>query len=105
MDRERYDVEVATLIGERIAALRSLTFDQASELPETQGEETLVGGRKCVLTTFRQGLRSDEILVTVQLARPTLLGLGSVHKEEGLVFRRTGSVRDASREELLASGG
>jgi len=34
-----------------------------------------------------------------------LLGLGSVHKEEGLVFKRAGSVRDASREELVASGG
>ena len=104
MDRERYEREAATLIGERIAALRGLTFDRASELPEAEGEETLVEGRKCMLTTFRQLLRPDEILVTVQLARPALLGLGSVHKEEGLVFKR-GSVRDASREELVASGG
>ena len=96
-------MEVVALIGERIAVLR-LTFDQAGELPEAEGEETMVGGRKCVLTTFRQLLRPDEILVTVQIARPALLGLGSVHKEEGLVFRR-GSVRDASREELAASGG
>ncbi len=105
MDRERYEMEAVTLIGERIAALRSLTFDQAGELPEAGEEEMLVGDRKCVLTTFRQLLRPDEILVTVQLARPTLLGLGSVHKEEGLVFNRAGSVRDASREELVTSGG
>jgi hypothetical protein len=74
-------MEAETLIDGRIAAWRSLTFDQASELPEARGEEALVGGRKCMLTTFRQRVRPDEILVTVQLARPTLLGLGSVHKE------------------------
>jgi hypothetical protein len=104
MDRERYEMEGATLIGERIATLRNLTFERASELPEAKGEATLVGGRKCVLTTFRQLLRPDEILVTVQLAGPALLGLGSVHKEEGLVFKG-GSVRDASREELVLDGG
>jgi hypothetical protein len=104
MDRERYEMEAATLIGERIAALRGLTFDRARELPEAEGEETLVGGRKCMLTTFRQVLRPDEILVTVQLARPAFLGLGSAHMEQGLVFKR-GSVRDASREELVASNG
>ena len=104
MDRERYEMEAATLIGARIAALRNLMFERASELPEARGEETLVGGCKCVLTTFRQLLRSDEVLVIVQLARPVLFGLGSVHNEEGLVFKR-GSVRDASREELVASSG
>jgi len=105
MDRERYEMEAETLIGGRIAALRSLTFDRASELPEAGGEEVLVGGRKCELTTFRQRFRPDDILVTIQLARRSLLGLGSVHKEQGLVFKRDGSVRDASREELVASGG
>ena len=75
MDRERYEMEAATLMGERIATLRNLTFERASELPEAKGEETLVGGRKCMLTTFRQLLRQDEILVTVQLARPVLFGL------------------------------
>jgi hypothetical protein len=98
-------MEAETLIKARIAALRSLTFDRASTLPETADEEALVAGRKCALTTFRQHLRPEEVLVTVQLARRTLLGLGTVHTENGLVFNRDGSVRDASREELIASGG
>ena len=91
------------MIQDRIAAVRGLTFEQAGALLEAADEEALVEGRKCALTTFRQRLRADEILVTVQLARRTLLG--SFHTEKGLVFSRDGSVRDASREELLASGG
>ena len=105
MDRRRYEMDAETLIKARIAALRSLTFDRASALPETAGEEALVAGRRVRLTTFRQRVRPEEILVTVQLARRTLLGLGTVHTEKGLVFNRDGSVRDASREELVASGG
>jgi len=98
-------MEAETLIKGRIAALRSLTFDRAIVLPETTGEETLVAGRKCALTTFRQHVRPEEVLITVQLARRTLLGRGTVHTERGLVFNRDGSVRDASREELVAFGG
>lgn len=103
MNRARYETEVERLIQDRIASLRGLTFDQAGALLEAVDEEVLVEGRKCALTTFRQQLRADEILVTVQLARRT--PLGSFHTEKGLVLSRDGSIRDASREELLASGG
>jgi hypothetical protein len=34
-----------------------------------------------------------------------LLGLASDHREKGIVFQRDGSIRDASRRELLVSGG
>ena len=66
MDRGRYEMDAETLIKARIAALRSLTFDRASALPETAGEEALVAGRQVRLTTFRQRVRPEEILVTVQ---------------------------------------
>jgi hypothetical protein len=105
MGREQYQIEAERLIATRIAQLRSLTFDRASALPEAAGEEPLIAGRKCALTTFRQQLTPAEVLVTVQVARPTALGLASVHTEKGLIFRRDGSVREASRDELLASGG
>jgi len=105
MDREQYETEAATLIGRRIAALRGMTFDRASDLPEARGEDAMVAGQKCALTTFRQSLGPNETLVTVQIARPALFGLGSAHTEQGLVFDRDGSVRDASDEELRRSGG
>jgi hypothetical protein len=93
------------LIASRIAELRGLTFDQARALPEAAGDDTLIAGRKCAVTTFRQQMASAEVLVAVQVARRTALGLASVHTERGLIFSRDGSVRDASREELLATGG
>jgi hypothetical protein len=105
MDSRRYEEEGAGLIGSHIAELRGLTFDRAEALPEVRGEDMLVAGRKCMLTTFRQRLQSGEVLVTVELARRTFLGLGSVNRERGIVFRRDGLVRDASSEELLVSGG
>ena len=105
MSSGRYETEAERLIAGRIAALRNLTFDQASTLPEAAGEEAVVAGRKCALTTFRQQMTPEETLVAVQLARRTIFGLGSLHTEEGLIFNRDGSVRDASRHELLASGG
>jgi hypothetical protein len=93
------------LIASRIAHLRGLTFDRARGLPEAAGEEALLGGRKCEVSTFRQELTAAEILVTVQVARRAALGFASVHTERGLIFNRDGSVRDASKEDLLASGG
>lgn len=105
MNRALYATEAARMIASRLAVLRTLTFDQASGLPEAAGEEAVVAGRKCALTTFRQQLTAGEVLVTVQLARRTLLRLGSVHTEQGLIFNRNGVVRDASQHELLMNGG
>ena len=105
MSHERYQMEADGLIASRIAQLRGLRFDRASMLPEAAGEELLIAGRKCAVTTFRQQLTPADVLVTDQVARRTLAGLASVHAEKGLIFSRDGSVRDASPEELLASGG
>jgi hypothetical protein len=105
MDRKRYEMEAERLISDRIATLRSLTFDRAGALPEAAGEEAVVAGRKCALTTFRQQVGPEGILVTVQLARRGLFGLGTFHTEKGLIFSRNGPVRDASQQELLESGG
>jgi len=105
MDRERYEKEAQALIRNRVTALRALTFAQATALPEARGEDVMVAGHKCALTTFRQSLRPDETLVTIQVARPALLGIATTHTEHGLVFNQGGSVRDASEEELRTSGG
>ena len=94
-------MEADGLVGSRIATLRSLTFDRASTLPEMEEERAVVAGRQCALTTFRQLVGPEEVLITVQLARRTLFRLGSVHTEKGLIFNRNGSVRDASQRELL----
>jgi hypothetical protein len=98
-------MEAETLIARRLAELRSLTFAQASALPEAAGQEIVVAGRKCALTTFRQNVTPREILVTVQVARRTTLGFGSRHTERGLIFTPNGSLREASRHELLMFGG
>lgn len=105
MSHERYQMVADGLIAGRIAELRGLTFDQARALPEAAGDDMLIAGHKCAVTTFRQRITSTEVLVTVQVARRTALGLATVHTERGLVFSPDGSVRDASREELLATGG
>lgn len=104
MNRALYEMEVETLIARRLAELCSLTFDQASVLPEAAGEEFVVADRKCALTTFRQNVTAEEILITVQVARRTMLGFGSRHTERGLIFNRNGTLRDASQHELLMSG-
>ena len=81
MSREQYQIEADGLIASRIAELRGLTFNQARALPEAAGDDTLIAGRKCAVTTYRQQMTSAEVLVTVQVARRTALGLGSVHTE------------------------
>ena len=105
MNRAPYDMEAETLIARRLAELRSLTFDQASVLPEAATQEIVVAGRKCALATFRQNVTPEEILITVQVARRTMLGFGSRHTERGLIFNRNGSLREASQHELLMFGG
>ena len=100
-----YELEAQRLIQDRIAHLRGLRFADAAALPETAGEETLVGGRKCALTVFVQRILSGQLLATVQVARRGLLGLLSFQMEQGLVFARDGTVRDAASEELQNTGG
>jgi hypothetical protein len=100
-----YEQEAQSLIDARIGRLRGLKFAEVAALPEAAGEETVVAGRKCALTVFVQKVFSDQLLVTVQVARRGLLGLASFHTERGLIFSREGGVREATSEELQNSGG
>lgn len=97
--------EIQQLIGARISQLQQRSFNDVAGLPEASGEDVLVDGKKCALTTYVQKLRSGEVLATVQFASPTFLGLGSWHTERGLIFSLTGIVREATPEELQDTGG
>ena len=101
----QFDLEAKQLVDGRIAQLQRSEFDVVSALPEATDEERLVAGRRCKLTVFRQQLINDHLLVTVQLACPTLAGLVTLHRERGLVFSADGEVREATSKELTASGG
>jgi hypothetical protein len=99
------DYEAQELIQSRLAELRSLSYSDVQRLPEALGRNVIIQGRKCSLTTFVQKLPSGELLATVQIAEPRLLGMVSMHMEHGVVFGVRGGVRDATAEELRNSGG
>ncbi len=96
------------MVVERIDALKALAFEQAASLPEAQGADFTIEGKQASVTTFRYtnafGL-DGKVLVVVLAARPSLLGMGSHHIEQGLVFSEDGHVRSASDVELQNSGG
>jgi len=97
--------EVQQIIEARISQLQSSSFNEIAALPISKGEDVLIEGRKCTLTTYVQKLSSRELLATVQIAAPMLLGLGSAHTERGLIFSVGGLVREATSEELQNTGG
>jgi hypothetical protein len=99
-----YDREAKALVQARVALLRGLKFVEVEALPETAGEETLVSGKPCTLTVFVQRIFLDQLLVTIQVARHGNLGI-SYHTESGLVFSPDGTVREATSDELINSGG
>lgn len=103
MNSNAREQEIQTAIAARIDSLRGLSIEQIEALPEANGEEVTVGGKKCALTTFVQRLSSDEVLVTVQFSKNSFLGIGT-HTERGLVFSAKG-YREASEIELQNSGG
>ena len=105
MDHGRYGLEAESSIMGRIAQPRERSFAEATKLPEAVGEERLVAGERCALTTFAQRVGPHWVMVTVRAARFSLPGLVSDHTERGLVFSREGSIRDATPEELRTSGG
>lgn len=100
-----FDIEAQRLLDQRIAQVQRLRISDISALPEASGEDLIIAGQKCSLTIYRQRTSDDQLLVTVQLGRPSLAGLVSFHRERGLVFSRDGSVREATPEELAATGG
>ena len=97
--------DVEQLIASRVGSLSGLSYGEVAELPEAVGEEVVVAGRRGTVTVYSQSLRDRELLVTVQIAFPELLGFASSHYERGLVFSAIGSVRGATSEELIRSGG
>jgi hypothetical protein len=105
MSHSRYDHDAGALIQNRLATLRTLTFAEAIDLPDAEGEDTLVAGKPCAVTTFAQRVGSKQVIVTVQVARRAGVGFVTLHTERGLVFESDGSIREATREELLRSGG
>lgn len=97
--------EAQQMIEARISKLKGSSFNDVAALPEANGEELLIDGKKCALTTYVQNLSSGELLATVQFASPMVLGLGSWHTERGLIFSVRGFVREATPEELQNTGG
>jgi hypothetical protein len=98
---------VAELLASRLARLRELTYREARALPATVEEAVVLDGTVSSVTVFRQDdahALSGRTLVTVQVARPALLGLASFHTERGLVFSPNEPPRDATDLELQNSG-
>ena len=100
---EGFGAEADTVLRERLVRVARLTWDQASALPEANGESESIGGHRHDITTFRQSLGTG-ILVTVQIARPAVLGLASRHWERGLVFVQGEEPREATQAELDLTG-
>ena len=95
----------ARLIGNRIRELEGLSFGEVAALSAADGSEVLVAGRTCSLTTFVQQIGAGQLLATVQLSRSVAAGLMQIVQERGLVFLINGSVREATPDELMNSGG
>ena len=105
MSQTGFEQEVQQVLGRRVAELSRLKFGDVSALPDAEGTEVVLAGRKCALTVFRQALSVEECLVTIQLARGVFFDVLSRHWERGLVFTQSGAVREATEEELLETGG
>ena len=104
MSNSEYVSESNCLIESRLAQLKQLSFDQASNLPEASQEEVTLAGQVSDLGIFAQRRPAGDLLVTVQLARRGSLGLVSFHTERGLLFSNE-CIREATSEELMESGG
>ena len=96
------------LVERRLMELAQLSYDEARRLPEVAGDDMSVAGMKASLTVFRQDNAyqlSGKILVVVQAARSSMLGMGAQHVERGLVFSQSEPTREATEAELRNSGG
>jgi hypothetical protein len=93
-------------IEEKLRVLRHLTYEEVAELPETDGAEVTIADQRASLTVFRYSADASDgkILVVVQAAKPTVIGVATRHIERGLFFSPDGSVRDATELELRDAG-
>ena len=97
--------EIEDLLAARISEMRAMSFNEAALLAEATSEEVSLAGQACALSVFRLQVATDAVLVVVQISRRGISGVTSYHSERGLVFEQGGIVREASSQELLASGG
>jgi len=105
---DMFKEEAEKIIDSRIEELRDKTFEEASALPEAISEDCLVAEEKATVTVFRQNSPyqlEGKVLITIQVAKPVLLGLASSNTERGLLFSPNGEVREATANELQNSGG
>jgi hypothetical protein len=103
-----FETEARNIVDERLAELRILSFGDVLDLPGALAEDIVIAGKEVQLTTFRQKDLPNlpgAVLVTAQLARAGLGGLISYHYERALVYFADGEIREATQDELLATGG
>jgi hypothetical protein len=93
------------LLLAQLSKLRLLSATEVASLPESSSSQVTLDGHACTLTVFAQSEYEFGYLVTVQLSRPSLLGISSYHNERGLVFGDNGVIREATSDDLFNSGG
>ena len=97
-------VVAKNILDAKVEQLRHLSYDAVCQLPAASGDEVAMAGHTYAVTIYRHDIAATECLLVVQVAAPTLLGLGGRHWERGVVFRPGGGVREASERELEESG-
>ena len=95
------ELQITEALNVRLQRFQEMSFDQISAFPETTEEKVVIDGKLCTFTTYVQKLSEARLLVTVQWARRTLLGLVNLHRERGLIFSPSTRVREATPEELM----
>ena len=107
MNSQDFDAAASAAATARLDELRGMSFGDASALPWASIEDIVVVDKEVQLTVFQQnGLPDapDAILVTIQLLRAGLGGTVNFKLERGLVFTADGNIREASEDELQATG-
>ena len=105
MDHDVPENQTEAVILARISQLRHLSYKQVAALPDAMSEQIFVDGRKCTLTIYVESFEPADLLVKVYVWRSALFGMLNTSTARGLVFSQNGTIRDATSEELLMSGG
>lgn len=104
LNKELFEQEAEALVGDKLTALKHLSFDEASSLPRAVPEDIVIAGKEVQLTVFKQtdieGLPSA-VLVTLQVVRAGLGGIVNYQLERGLLYFPRGEIREATESELL----
>jgi hypothetical protein len=105
--RELFRQEALREVQAQVDVLRdTLDLAGALALPAATCRDIVLCGREAQLTIFRQADQpsAGAVLVTAQVARHGLGGVTSLRYEQGLVFSPGCPARDATDDELRASG-